>query len=345
MSLRYHILYEFRDGPWGGGNQFLKALKNALAKKNAYTENPEEADIILFNSHHFGHNDQSLEMLCRLKRQNPALPFIHRVDGPIKLVRGYGRITDTIIFRANALLADATIFQTNWSRENSLKLGLKPKEPTTVIMNAPDPAHFYPGQNKKRGPVLRLIASSWAANMRKGFDIYRFLDEHLDFDRFDMTFVGNAPFGFRNITHIPPLASAELGNILREHDIYVTASINDPCSNALCEALACGLPALVCNSGGHPEIVKKGGITFNSKEDILGKIETLATGYDSYKTAIAVPDIKDIADQYLAFAKQCLSEVRPGRVSKHAIAHLNRALKWGHAAERFTGGLIRRLGR
>ena len=48
--MKIHILYLFKDGPWGGGNQFLKALRNEFIKMNFYEEIPEKADVILFNS-------------------------------------------------------------------------------------------------------------------------------------------------------------------------------------------------------------------------------------------------------------------------------------------------------
>lgn len=50
--MKIHILYNFKDGAWGGGNQFLKALQKYFIKGGFYTESPEDADVILFNSHH-----------------------------------------------------------------------------------------------------------------------------------------------------------------------------------------------------------------------------------------------------------------------------------------------------
>jgi len=86
---------------------------------------------------------------------------------------------------------------------------------------------------------VKLIASSWSNNWRKGFDIYRFLDENLDFSKYEMTFVGNSPVKFKNIKQIPPVESRDLAELLRTHHIYITASQNDPCSNSLIEALSC----------------------------------------------------------------------------------------------------------
>ena len=60
---------------------------------------------------------------------------------------------------------------------------------------------------------------------------------------YDYTFVGNVSERFERINHVPPVASEELADMLRDHDIYITGSKNDPCSNALIEALSCRLPA------------------------------------------------------------------------------------------------------
>ena len=62
--------------------------------------------------------------------------------------------------------------------------------------------------------------------------------------------------GVRRIRTLGPLPPLALARVLRQHDVYLTASVNDPASNALLEALACGLPALYLRSGGHAEITR-----------------------------------------------------------------------------------------
>ena len=59
--LKINIVFDFTDNPWGGGNQFLKALSQELIKKSFYTEDESGADIFLFNSHH------SLKKVFKLK--------------------------------------------------------------------------------------------------------------------------------------------------------------------------------------------------------------------------------------------------------------------------------------
>ncbi len=72
----------------------------------------------------------------------------------------------------------------------------------------------------------------------------KWLDNHLDWERFDYTFVGRVKESFDNIKHIRAVPSEELADLLRSHDIYVSVSQHEPCSNALLEALNSGLPAL-----------------------------------------------------------------------------------------------------
>ena len=50
-------------------------------------------------------------------------------------------------------------------------------------------------------------------------------------------------------------------------------SQDDPCSNSLIEALHCGLPAIVLNSGGHPEIIGNAGVKFKNRKEIIEAIE------------------------------------------------------------------------
>ncbi len=109
---------------------------------------------------------------------------------------------------------------------------------------------------------------------------------------------------FRRIRSLPAVPSEELANLLREHDVYITASQNDPCSNAVIEALACGLPVVYRNDGGHPELVGYGGLPFSSEEEILPQLERIVTHYDMFQRLIAVPTLDEVADTYLALLRE-----------------------------------------
>jgi glycosyltransferase involved in cell wall biosynthesis len=81
--------------------------------------------------------------------------------------------------------------------------------------------------------------------------------------------------------------------------VYLAASLDDPCSNALLEALATGLPALYRQSGGHPELVGEGGIGFDEVEELPAALDRLAAELETRRAAIRVPSLSDVADRYL----------------------------------------------
>jgi glycosyltransferase involved in cell wall biosynthesis len=144
-----------------------------------------------------------------------------------------------------------------------------------------------------------LIATSWSNNPKKGASVYAWLDEHLDWERFEFTFVGRSPVQFKNIQMVSPVPSEKLAEILRQNDLYLTASQHDPCSNSLLEALSCGVPALYLKSGGHPEIVKKAGLGFDSAEEIPALLNRLIDDYETYQSQIDIPSIQVVTTHYL----------------------------------------------
>jgi glycosyltransferase involved in cell wall biosynthesis len=298
--MKIHILHKIRKGPWGGGNQFLKSLREMFRKKGIYEERPQDADMILFNSH------QELEKALSIKRSYSEILFVHRVDGPISRIRESSRVIDTTIYWMNQALADGTVFQSNWSRDRNREMGMPVNRFETVILNAPDPEIFR--LKDKASPdyqqKTKLINTSWSSHMNKGFEVYKWLDEHLDFSQYEMTFIGRSPYIFKNIRQIDPLPTEDLAEQLKMHDIFITASKSDPCSNSLIEALHCGLPALALRDGGHPEIVSRGGELFDRPEEIPAKLDRMKEKYKEYREEIHVPGLDQVNAAYEAFMKR-----------------------------------------
>ena len=291
------LFHEFVPAPYGGGNQFLRALRGAFERRGLVVANnaiPPATRGCLYNSFNF-----DFDRLRRFVR--PGCRMVHRVDGPIAVYRGRDDGSDRRIWEMNQEFAHATVFQSRYSRDRYAALGLAFKEPR-VIHNAADPAIFHPGPHEPlgRGRKVRLIATSWSDNANKGGPVYRWLEEHLDWDRFEFTFVGRSPVPFNRIRVIEPQPSAEVAALLRAHDVFVTASLHESCSNALIEALSCGLPALYADSGGNAELVGDGGIGFAAREEIPSQLEALVADCDRYRAGIAAPRLDDVADRYLA---------------------------------------------
>ena len=296
-DMKIHIIFDITDGPRGGGNQFLKALISGLTRRGCYTDNADDAQIYLYNSYQF------IDDVCALKKKYPGKTFIHRIDGPIRLYNSLSDRRDHVTNDANRLIADATIFQSEWSRRENYCLGLCPSPFEATIPNAVDPDIFSREGKAEFSATgkIKLIAVSWSNNPKKGFDTYCWLDDNLDFERYAMTFIGNTPVSFKNIHTLAPLNSRQVAEELKNHDIFITAAQKDPCSNALIEALSCGLPVIALRDGGHPEIVNNAGLLFETPDELPALLERISRDYVTFQKSISVKSLNEIIDQYHCF--------------------------------------------
>ena len=290
------LFHEFAPPPAGGGHQFLRALTRELECRGLEVELNRvsgRTPACLFNSFNFD--------FARLRRfSDRGARMVHRVDGPIGAYRGFDDGTDERIGRVNAELASATILQSRFSLEKHRELGFELRDPV-VVPNAVDPAIFHPPASREslEGRKARVIATSWSDNPGKGAETLAWLDGNLDHARYELTFAGRAPTAFERIRVVGPLDSNELATLLRTQDIYLAPSRNDPCSNALLEALACGLPAAYRSSGGHPELVGEGGLPFCDDEELSAVLERLVAELDDRRASIVIRPISWVADRYL----------------------------------------------
>ncbi len=311
--MKVFISFPIKSKPYGGANQFLKALAKELELTGHLTQNPATASLILVNA-----NPSNLffgfQQALRLKQKFPKAKAVIRIDGPISLIRNTNNTIDKLILKLSNLLADGIIFQSQWSAKHNNLIQTVTAPNQTVIYNSPDNHIFYPQTTPKPSVPIRLIATSWSSNQNKGFSFYRYIDENLDFKKYHMTFVGNAPQTFKNIRCLSPVSSHQLAHLLRQSDIYITASRNDPCSNALIEALACGLPVVAMNSGGHPELVQNNGELFQNATELIQKLETIISNYSRYTNRLPRFSISQTATEYVQFFSQ-VSDTRSTPIS------------------------------
>ncbi|MDD5135619.1 MAG: glycosyltransferase family 4 protein [Phycisphaerae bacterium] len=299
------IWNDFRPPPYGGGNQFLLALRKEfkrLGVRVVVNDASPSVDVHLCNSAWFD------VVKFRKLASSHKLRMVQRLDGSIAVARGVDDPSeDQKIYSLNAELAMATIYQSSWCFNQACQLGFKPVRPS-IIHNAVDGSIFH--NNGRRDPIrgrkVRLITTSWSDNPRKGGAMYQWLDDNLDWNRYEYTFAGRTKASFRNIRHMPPVASEPLAGILRRHDVFVTATQKDSCSNALLEALACGLPSIALDDGGNPELVGEGGICFCDQNDILGKLDQVVEGYDDFQSKINIENMNAVALRYLDVIRNVL---------------------------------------
>lgn len=290
------ILFDFVPPPYGGGNQFLLALRGELERQGHEVGvnyvGPRTRAVLV--------NSTQVDLAALDHMLRPGVRVVHRIDGPISVYRGSDDPTvDREVAALNHRIAHATIMQSQYSLAEHRRLGIELVAPA-VIPNAPDPAIFHPPASPRpRGAKLRVIATAWSDNPQKGAAVYRWLDEHLDTGRFEFTFVGRVGATLSRARQLPPMPSGPLADELRAHDVYLTATRNDACSNALIEALACGLPAVFARSGGSPELVGEGGLGFSREDEIPALLARMSGELDEFRARIRVVPLADVARRYL----------------------------------------------
>lgn len=303
-GLRISLWHEFHKPPYGGGNQFMMALGHALSKLGVRIEKNRLSNKIhahLCNSAWFAVDD-----FMEAARATD-LRMIHRVDGPIAVYRGTDWKEDQKIYDLNTRLASATVYQSGWCLMRLHELGFNPKSPV-VIPNAVDSRVFHSAGRVPYSPdrKIKLISTAWSDNPKKGGPFYKWLESKLDWNRFEYTFVGRTKETFQYINHIKPQPSKALAQILRQHDIYIMASEHEACSNALLEALSCGLPVLYLDDGANGELTRLGGLPFKQKEEALSQLDRIASNINIFRQCIHVQSIEEIACKYIELFKTVL---------------------------------------
>jgi glycosyltransferase involved in cell wall biosynthesis len=288
------IVHRFRPAPYGGSNQFLTALRSELRGRGLHVSDGavgRKTRACLLHSYLVDAEDIR-------SRRHDGLRIVHRVDGPIALYRGSDDGSDQKIVEINHELAHATIFQSHWSLEAHRAAGIELRDPV-VSPNAVDPQIFFPAPATPLGARVRLIATSWSDNPNKGGETLRWLAQTLDPDRYELTFVGRTQVDLAPARVVAPQGSEGVATLLRDHDVYIAPSLNDPCSNAFIEALACGLPAVHARSGGHPELAGEAGLGYFDREEIPDLLDGLVREYDERRSRISIAGLAGVADRYL----------------------------------------------
>ena len=283
------------EGPWGGGNLFVKNLKNYLESKGVkviFDLYDADIDLIVLTdprkssySSTYTHKD----IMNYLKYINEKAVVVQRFNECDE--RKNTKDVNNFMIQAN-VCSDKNIFVSNWLEEIYKRSGLTDKE-NQIIMTGADKEifnnkDFHKWDEKSK---FRIVTHHWGTNINKGFNEYKKLDSFIgegdNSKTFEFTFIGNLPedFEFIHSNHIEPLHGKNLSNELKRHHLYLTASKNEPSGNHHIEAAQCGLPILYINSGGTPEYCNRYGIEF-SISNLEEKLDEMINNYKMYAKKI-----------------------------------------------------------
>lgn len=295
------------DGPWGGGNRFLKTLAAALGHKGhqAVFELAPDVDIIVMIDPR-SRNPQltftPAQMFAHVGA-HPETLVVHRIN---ECDERKGTKTMNFRLRVANYVADHTVFIASWLKDLSV---WRHDAPSSTILNGADEEIFVPRSAARwdgKGP-LKLVTHHWGAHGNKGWDVYGLIDrlmiEPAWKDRVSLTFIGNTPDGtdYKNIRFLKPLDGRPLAEALAEHHAYVTASINEPAGMHHVEGGILGLPILYRKSGALPEYCAPYGIGFDGPGDFPAALSAMLGDYPRLRHAVdAYPNTATrMAAQYL----------------------------------------------
>jgi len=279
------------DGPFGGGNEFLKNLMNFLDKKGHTVINhlnDADIDIILLTnplitSETSSFNSYDIEYY--LKFSNSQAIVFQRFNECDER-----KGTQNINYKLNKFnqVVDINLFVSSWLKNifNGLELS---KKKAYVVMGGPN-KNIFNNKNKtywNKKEKIKLVTHHWSDNLRKGYLEYKQLDNLLNSEKynklFEFTFIGNKPkdIKFNNINIIKPLEGEKLANELKKHDVYITASENEPSGNHHMEGALCGLPILFKDSGATSEYCKDYGISYKI-DSFTKSLDSIKKDYDNF---------------------------------------------------------------
>ncbi len=287
------ILFTMRpqEGSCGGGMFFLKNMVKYLDENGhevVYDFSKKIDLIFIMDPRRNRTNHIPIEMIERYKSEYPDVKIIHRVNEPdIKRPRPIG--IEPLLIRTMRI-ADVIVFVSKWLMEYFVgKYDLKLN--TKYVINGCDSDVFYPSKTVPKNDKLRIVTHHWSNNIMKGFRVYNFIDNLIGEGKLDIEFIyiGRYIDGYipKNIKLIPPTTGKELADILRDCDIYLTATQNEPGAMHYVEGLSCGLPVLYAKGGGGVnEVCSKYGFEFDNVENLIEGMTKLSKKKYEIRTKI-----------------------------------------------------------
>lgn len=284
-------LYVKPNKPCGGGSRFALNLSNYLISKGheiQYSFDPSNLpDCILFFDHKLYSDDcitkwLSLDHAKLIRQKFPKIPFITRINDigypksrPENFVKNFSELAN---------ISNFVIYVSEWLQKDYYKNKIFTE--SQVIHNCVDEKSFNIKEYVFDKP--KLFTHHWSDNRMKGWDIYEKIDKWIADKDIDFTFVGNIPQGVKltNTKLYPPLPEKEIANIIKQNNIYITASKFEPCGNHFIEGLACGLPLLYTKDSGGTKEFGEYGLEFDTFDDFKIKFDNIVDNHILYYNRI-----------------------------------------------------------
>jgi glycosyltransferase involved in cell wall biosynthesis len=269
--IRIHFTYRHVDKPWGGANNFVRALRGALQESGEFTlvDDPEAAsDIVFMNQLGTGPGGQgrtmTIEAVRRLRAAGRQI-VVRAVNlnwhafrlGPKNLTIGWWNDRKTVQLLN---MADLVIFQSAYQQGVFVRAGYRGTR--SVVIHNGAPRDFWipePAVLPIDGP-LRIVSSTASARASKRHDLISRMSEC---DGVEVTHLGAWPESVprQRVRCLGMLERSAMVQELSLNHAFLHTAVKDPCPNAVFEALCAGLPVIYNpGPGSSAEIVRGCGL-------------------------------------------------------------------------------------
>ncbi len=185
--------------------------------------------------------------------------------------------------------SDYVFFQSKFCKKCCDNHIYKRKRDYKILYNAVNTNEFIPGKKIETDyiPILK-IGTYNEKNCWRIFDIIETIRiiNHSSKLQFKVSIVGSIDKILKSralelihkykmkdqIYFFGKTSQEKIVKLMQKHLIFLTTKLNDPCSNAIIEAMSCGLPVIFHNSGGNLELVRNAGWGFGKKNTTIDEI-------------------------------------------------------------------------
>jgi glycosyltransferase involved in cell wall biosynthesis len=322
--MRVFFTYKHIDQPWGGANNFIRALHGELAcVKYEFVKTIESnCDIIFMNQLGTGPGskgkDISINFLKKLKSKKRSAPKIvvravnlnwhaHR-HGVRNIILGRWKDRQTLKLLN---MADVVIFQSAYQRDFFIESGYGMKNENVVIHNGASDSFWCesPSYVEPKG-VLKLISSTASSRKTKRHDLIAKISM---LKGVEVSHLGGWPDDVEvgNVKLLGMRSRDEMAAEMKNHHYFLHTAIKDPCPNAIFEAISMGLPVIYNpDIGSSAEIVNGNGLPLNESDldstidlafsNLKSLREMILNNRDNYFVSRATREYKEVFEKLLS---------------------------------------------
>lgn len=281
--IKIHFTYKHVDKPWGGANNFIRALREELSAKGCFEFTrliDEDFDVLFMNQLGTGPGGlgesislgQVKALVGKPSTARRRKLVVRAVNlnwhafpiGPRNFTVGWWRDRQTV---ALLNLADVAIFQSAYQREFFEQAGYRGGNDIVIHNGAAESFWVEQPAHPPLDGNLRFVSSTASPRASKGHDLIARLSM---VDGVEVNHLGNWPDDGTDPGRVRLLgmqASEQMITAMSSSHYFLHSAVKDPCPNAVFEAVCAGLPVVYHpGPGSSREIVGDCGIAIDESD-------------------------------------------------------------------------------